>query len=192
MKLTSISLISLLSFSGLAQYVQAQNVVVANGSNDWVLHAPSGASYMVIAPKINGSYAWSRQFTFRNNGDLTTSGSLGLGTASLSGYRLAVNGTIRAKEVRVNTGWSDFVFEEDYSLPTLSEVESHIKAHKHLPDIPSAAEVEAEGVELGVISSKLLQKVEELTLYVIAQEKRINQQNERIEVLEAENAGLKE
>ena len=110
-------------------------------------------------------------------------GNIGIGTTSPSN-KLSVNGTIRAKEVRVNTGWSDFVFEEDYALPTLEEVASHIKAHKHLPDIPSAAEVEAEGVELGTISSKLLQKIEELTLYVIEQEKRI-------EALEAENATLK-
>ena len=111
-------------------------------------------------------------------------GNVGIGTSSPGSFKLAVNGTIRAKEIRVNTGWSDFVFEEDYRLPTLSEVESHIKEKKHLPGIPSAAEVETEGVELGVISSKLLQKVEELTLYVIAQEKQIAEQQARIEMLE--------
>ena len=87
--------------------------------------------------------------------------------------------------MRVNTGWADFVFEDDYALPSLSEVERHIALNKHLPGIPSAAEVEAEGVALGDISSKLLQKIEELTLYVIAQEKRI-------EALEAENNTLKQ
>ncbi len=113
-------------------------------------------------------------------------GSLGVGTVNAnSTYKLSVNGKVRAKEVRVDTNWADFVFENDYALPALSEVERHITENKHLPGIPSAAEVEAEGVELGTISSKLLQKIEELTLYVIAQEKRI-------EALEAENNMLKQ
>ena len=160
----------------------AQGTIIDNGSaNKWVLHNPNDSrKFLVIAPGNGSSWNWGAAFNFFNDG------SLCIGTAvKQSGYKLAVNGIIRAKEIRVNTGWSDFVFEEDYSLPTLSEVESHIKANKHLPGIPSAAEVEAEGVELGVISSKLLQKVEELTLYVIAQEKRIA-------ALEAENKALRE
>lgn len=105
-------------------------------------------------------------------------GNVGIGTASPDNYKLAVNGAIRSKEIVVETGWSDFVFEDDYPLPSLSEVEQHIKAHKHLPGIPSAKEVEAHGVSLGQMQSKLLQKIEELTLYVID--------------LKKENEGLKE
>jgi len=99
-------------------------------------------------------------------------------------YRMSVNGKIRAKEIKVETGWSDFVFKPDYKLRTLSEVESYIKENGHLPEIPSEQEVTENGVELGDMSSKLLQKIEELTLYMI-------EQNKRIEKLEDENNQLK-
>ncbi|MCG8323643.1 MAG: hypothetical protein MI921_29385 [Cytophagales bacterium] len=104
---------------------------------------------------------------------LNRDGRLGVGTANPGPFRLAVNGNIRAKEIKVETGWPDFVFEDDYDLPTLEEVEKYIKTHRHLPEIPSAKEVEENGVELGKMDSKLLQKIEELTLYIIDQEKRI-------------------
>lgn len=91
---------------------------------------------------------------------------VGINTSSPD-YTLDVNGTIRAKEVLIETGWSDFVFEEGYKLKSLNEVEKFIQKNKHLPDIPSASEVEEKGVSLGDIQPKLLQKVEELTLYVI-------------------------
>ncbi|MEL4309134.1 hypothetical protein JMA43_13605, partial [Joostella sp. CR20] len=78
-------------------------------------------------------------------------GLVSIGTAVRQpGYRLAVNGKIRAKEIKVETsGWSDFVFEKDYDLPTLEEVEKYIKENGHLQDIPSAKEVEQNGIHLG-------------------------------------------
>jgi|SRR5690606_3106622 len=101
-------------------------------------------------------------------------GEVSIGTATRQpGYKLAVNGNIKAKEIKVETGWSDFVFEEDYDLPTLEEVEIHIKEKGHLKDIPSAKDVAENGILLGEMDSKLLQKIEELTLYTINQEKRI-------------------
>ncbi|RNL68056.1 hypothetical protein ED312_23310, partial [Sinomicrobium pectinilyticum] len=83
----------------------------------------------------------------RGNGEPSSfDGSLGIGTINYSGsWKLAVNGNIRAKEIKVETGWSDFVFEEGYHLSTLEEVEQHIKEKGHLKDIPSAKEVEANG-----------------------------------------------
>lgn len=111
-------------------------------------------------------------------------GSLGIGTMDTGTYKLAVNGNVRAKEIKVETGWSDFVFEKDYDLPTLEEVEEHIQEKGHLKDIPSAEEVAENGILLGEMDSKLLQKIEELTLYTIAQEKRIKN-------LEKENETLK-
>jgi hypothetical protein len=101
-----------------------------------------------------------------------TMGSIGIGTTTPD-YKLDVLGTIRANEVKVATGWSDFVFEPDYALPTLQEVESYIDQNGHLPDIPSAAEVQADGISLGEMDAKLLQKIEELTLYVIELKNRI-------------------
>lgn len=99
---------------------------------------------------------------------------------------LEVLGTIRATEVKVETGWSDFVFEKDYKLPTLQEVENHINEHKHLPDIPSEAEVKENGVSLGEMQAKLLQKIEELTLYTIELNKTVKEQGEKIQKLEAD------
>jgi len=112
------------------------------------------------------------------------SGNVGIGTVNPS-HKLAVNGTIRAKEVIVdNVGWSDFVFEDDYKLMPLQEVESYIQANGHLPEVPTAAEVQAKGVSLGEMQAKLLQKIEELTLHLIDLHKKI-------ESLQKENDGLK-
>lgn len=101
-------------------------------------------------------------------------------------YQLEVNGTIRAKEVIVETGWADFVFRDDYKLPTLFEVESHIKKHGYLPDMPSEADVKEKGIGLSEMNTKLLQKIEELTLYVIQQNKEIQRLNFKIDKYENE------
>ncbi len=98
---------------------------------------------------------------------LTYDGRLGIGTWTPGNYKLAVNGGIRAKYIDVETGWSDFVFEQDYNLMTLEDLEQYIKDNGHLPDIPSAEDVAQNGVNVGETLSKLLQKIEELTLYVI-------------------------
>ncbi len=99
--------------------------------------------------------------------------NIGIGTINPGSWKLAVNGKIRAKEIKVETGWADFVFYDDYKLPTLKEVENHIKEKGHLKDIPSATEVEKNGILIGEMNTKLLQKIEELTLYTIEQEKKI-------------------
>ncbi len=121
---------------------------------------------------------------------LTDSGNVGIGTTTPGVHKLAVNGTVRAKEVVVDTGWSDFVFEEGYFLRPLEEVESHIQEHGHLPDVPSAATVESEGLPMGQAQKIMMQKIEELTLYMIdlkkenaAQQSIIEKQQQEIETL---------
>ena len=110
----------------------------------------------------------------QNGSDISySSGNVGIGTSNPGAWKLAVNGNIRAKEIKVETGWADYVFEDNYSLPTLEEVESHIKEKGHLINIPSAKEVEENGIQLGEMNKLLLEKIEELTLYIIQQEKRI-------------------
>ena len=106
-------------------------------------------------------------------------GNVGIGTTNPDA-KLAVNGKIHAKEVKVDlVGWSDFVFYDDYKLPTLEEVAAHIKEKGHLKDIPSAKEVAKNGIYLGEMDAKLLQKIEELTLYVIdLKEENMQQQKE--------------
>ncbi|WP_303318698.1 DUF4200 domain-containing protein [Flavivirga abyssicola] len=102
-------------------------------------------------------------------------GNVGIGTTDTKGFRLGVKGDIAAEEVKValHSNWSDFVFDDDYKLPTLTEVENHISKKGHLKDIPSAEEVNKYGIFLGEMDAKLLQKIEELTLYTIQQEKEI-------------------
>ncbi|MGJ8734073.1 MAG: hypothetical protein ACSHW4_13035 [Cellulophaga sp.] len=119
-------------------------------------------------------------------------GNVGIGTVDPGNWKLAVNGKIRAKEIKVETGWSDFVFYDDYKLPSLQEVETHIKEKGHLKNIPSAKEVAENGILLGEMDSKLLQKIEELTLYTISQEKKIKKQEEKISKLESLNIKLVE
>jgi len=98
---------------------------------------------------------------------IRSTGNVGIGTQAPGSYKLAVSGTIRAKEIKVEADWADFVFEDDYQLRDLAELEIFIQENGHLPEIPSEKEVEKEGISLGEINSKLLQKIEELTLYAI-------------------------
>jgi hypothetical protein len=91
-------------------------------------------------------------------------------------YRLYVEKGIRAERVRVdiaaNNGWADFVFEEDYQLMPIAELEAYIKQNKHLPNVPSAAKVQAEGIDLAEMNAILLRQIEELILRVIELEKK--------------------
>ncbi|WP_257667147.1 hypothetical protein [Parapedobacter tibetensis] len=108
------------------------------------------------------------RFTVENNGNV------GIGTITPQA-KLAVNGNILAKEVKVKTDISvpDYVFEPDYLLPSLAEVEAYVKEHKHLPEIPSAADIQRDGLNLAEMNLLLLKKVEEMMLVIIEQNKRI-------------------
>ena len=117
---------------------------------------------------------------------------VGIGTLTTGSHKLAVEGSIGAREIRVETtGWSDFVFENDYQLRSLEEVEAHINENGHLPEIPSEPEVLENGINLGEMDAKLLQKIEELTLYLIEQNKQNQAQQARIEQLEKELKAIK-
>ena len=103
-------------------------------------------------------------------------GNVGIGTtAPPSGYKLAVAGKIISEEVKVklqSSGWPDYVFSQNYKLKTLEETETFIKKAGHLPNIPSAVEVAENGISLWVMNAKLLEKIEELTLHLIDQNKK--------------------
>jgi hypothetical protein len=123
------------------------------------------------------------------NGNIFSSGKIAIGTtdmAKISTYSLAVNGDALFNKVKVKlyANWPDYVFEMDYPLPTLLEVEQFIQKNKHLPGVPSAKEVEKNGLDIGDNQAVLLKKIEELTLYVIAQGKLLEAQEKRIRELE--------
>lgn len=132
------------------------------------------------------------RYYFRGRDIFVENGSLAIGTSSFGSHKLAVEGSIGAREIKVEAnGWSDFVFEDDYDLRTLEEVENYISKNKHLPGIPSDAEVTENGINLGKMNAKLLEKIEELTLYVIDMNNQMKSQTGRIERLEQENYKLK-
>ena len=121
------------------------------------------------------------------NNDFTGGTKIG-STFLVKGDNASLQGKLEAKEIKVTlTPTADFVFAEDYDLPKLEDVEKHIKEKKHLPEIASAKQMEKEGVNVGEFQIKLLQKIEELTLYTIEQNKLIKEQQKRIESLENKN-----
>jgi hypothetical protein len=132
------------------------------------------------ALEVNGRTVGANQ---RIQGRLIVDGNVGVGTLSPT-HKLSVNGAIRAKEVIVDTNWADYVFDDSYKLMPLAQVAAHIKAEKHLPGVPTASEIAAQGVSLGEMQAILLSKIEELTLHQIEQERRL-------ETLSTENAELR-
>jgi hypothetical protein len=112
-------------------------------------------------------------------------GSVAIGTTDTKGYKLAVNGSGIFTKVVVKSyvNWPDFVFHPDYKLPALSEVEQFVAKNQHLPGIPSASEVEKEGVDVGEMNKQLLQKVEEQMLYIIEMNKQLLSLTKEVAVL---------
>ncbi len=134
----------------------------------------------------NGS-SWSTNVQVNAAGKMsigTTNTPSSVGGANISAYRLFVRGGILADEVRVRTGWADYVFAEDYQLTPLSKVEAHIAEKGYLHNTPSATQVENEGIEIGEITVNQQEKIEEIFLHLI-------ELNKKVEALETENAALK-
>ena len=159
---------------------------VTIGANSQAMEFVTDKSQFVFnKPIYNQSGVYNVQnsnMLFNINGTnrmlIQNNGNIGIGTASPA-YKLDVNGTIRANEIIVNTTGADFVFAEDYQLRPLSEVKAFIQENKHLPEIKSAQEMQENGVGINELQTQLLQKIEELTLYIL-------QQEDRIKALEAE------
>ncbi|MBO9694161.1 hypothetical protein [Chryseobacterium sp.] len=142
-----------------------------------------------------GSYG---DFNIENNLQSANYGAINFITNKKVQLAIAPNGNaslqgkLEAKELKVTlTPTADFVFDEKYNLPKLEEVEKHIKEKKHLPEIASAKIMEKEGVNVGEFQIKLLQKIEELTLYSIEQSKQIKHQVTQLKQLQDENEALK-
>jgi hypothetical protein len=140
---------------------------------------------------------------YANRMSITNTGNVGIGVRAPAN-KLEVCGTIRATEVLVQAGWCDYVFEKDYKLRPLAAVQQFVDQNKHLPDVPSAPEIEAGGIRVAQMDSIMIKKIEELTLYLVDQNKQLAAQNlqlaeqdkqigqlrQKLEMLEKQHAGL--
>ncbi|MCK7556134.1 tail fiber protein [Chitinophaga sedimenti] len=173
-----------LEVAGAAAIQQTLTIKSNNvNSAEILMYKESGGSYYSLVANSGGfgiynaeapGYAW---FASPQN-------NIGIGTTTPGEYKLAVNGKVKAQSIKVTmTGWPDYVFASDYYLPSIRELEAFVNANKHLPDVPNAREVEKEGIDLGDMNKKLLQKIEELTLYLIDQHKKIETLQAEVEML---------
>lgn len=164
-----------------------QNTVISTSNNLFIDNSATSS------PLIWGDFALDQ---VKLNGKVGVGGvtafPIAAGGTSLTNYQLFVKGGVLAEEVRVATTWADYVFEDNYVLPTLEEVECFIAENGHLPNVPSAKQVAEEGISLGDIAKVQQEKIEELTLYVIEQKKALKEQQSEIEVLKAQMKVLME
>jgi len=167
------------------------NMRLGNGSEfEQDIHFWSGNGSWQVGTNDAGNGALNNQFYIYDDAvgqyRLTvqrSTGYVGIGTTTPQSA-LAVNGKITAKEVEVTlAGFPDYVFEPDYDLMTLEEVEAYIQEHGHLPHVPSACEVEENGLGLGEMNKILLEKVEELTLHLIEKEAELKQLRADVDAL---------
>ena len=176
--------------SGASIGVGGQNSTLRSGYSNY--YAAELAAYIPTdAPGVD-NVGWKfRPFWYAKGGSydamiLTQKGNLLINTATAAdNFKLAVNGDAIATRmvVKLNANWPDYVFKSDYELPPLSKIALFIKENGHLPEIPSAQEVADNGIDVGSMNEKLLKKVEELTLYLIEQQKQIDALKEAIKTL---------
>ncbi len=163
-------------FGNSAQSSEGDKNVWVIGTNIW----HNGGNVFGIGNKEYATLTGDGQILGVNsNGNVT------IGTSDASNYKLNVWGKLRAHEIVVNTSGADYVFDDNFQLFTLDELELYIKENKHLPDLKPAGEMQEEGVAIGDLQTKLLQKVEELTLYILQQNKKIHSLEGKIDKLES-------
>ena len=178
---------------------------VGDRTKDNIVAKIQSTSNVVSGTDVGGTLSF---FTKEKGGVFSTApiermtiisdGNVGIGTTNPTS-KLTVAGNINSREVKVSVdAGADFVFEKDYALPSLQEVEKFVTENKHLPEIASAKEMQKEGINLSEMNMKLLQKIEELTLYVIEQNKRIelqqkeyNSQSKEMEIIKKEVESIK-
>ncbi|MFC3197601.1 hypothetical protein ACFOET_08255 [Parapedobacter deserti] len=166
----------IISVNGFNNMLQLQNA-----GHSAIVYNPGEDTELMFGFHSNGNFYWGSKtngygMTLTKSGQLNVETSVSIGDKKVPGYTLSVDGKVAAKEINVTiNGWADYVFKPHYQLRPLTELETYIKEHGHLPGIPSAQEVDKNGVDLGEMNRKLLEKVEELTLYILKQQETIDQ-----------------
>lgn len=165
-----------------------------NGAADVIFsYPPRGSGGRAFVHDANNVLTINYEGDFTNGVKIgnsfwvTNNGRTGIGTSNPQ-EKLAVKGKILAEEIKVTTAsadWPDYVFKSNYILSSLRETEKYIQKNGHLPDVPTAEEVESDGVSLGHMNKILLKKIEEMTLHLIEKDKVINRIMERLEKLES-------
>lgn len=151
------------------------NVTTQGNNKGYLFNVYNNSGYKYAATGFGAALTYDSlgNLVFANT---TSSGAANAAATLNKVFILDKDGTLLSKKIKVTqTGWADYVFEPTYKLPSLHQVEQFIKQHKHLPDVPSAAQIEAEGNDLAETQSILLKKIEELTLYLIDQNKEIQE-----------------
>lgn len=169
------------SMSGQMRYINfGRNASMLNTGELAFNHSADNSSGNWVSLGLFGQNTQERLYVL---GD----GNVGIGTQESRGYKLSVNGKIRAQELKIEaTNWPDYVFDDDYEITSLPEIKSFIDQNRHLPEMPSASTVEKEGVDVGQMNALLLKKIEELTLHLIHKDQQINNLEKRMKVIESQ------
>lgn len=152
------------------------------GSNKLVIHNDSTSNALIYGEFDNRHLVFNSKVGINTNSFPNSVGS-GNNIANTTNYGLFVKGGILADEVRVRTDWADYVFDNNYKLMPLNDLAKFIEKHKHLPNIPSAIEIDKVGISLGEIAKKQQEKIEELTLYLLQQQQQIDDLKKQVELL---------
>jgi hypothetical protein len=163
---------------------------INNWANNSVIEANTGLTFDAYNSSGNSGICFQVQrdpkLFIQPNGNVL----IGKTTQSNSTYKLDVSGNIRANKLVVNTTGADYVFNDGYRLRSLAQLESYINQNKHLPGIEPAKKMQEEGMSVGETQTKLLEKIEELTLYVIDQNKKLEELSKINKQLEQKNAEI--
>jgi hypothetical protein len=177
-------------------------IIAANVNNTTGISKYSFMRSGVEQSSISYNTTGGLYFSMRNSGGFTTAmaispeGNVGIGTAShldlAGGFKLSVKGKMVSEQawVLVQQDWPDYVFADDYALRSLDEVKAYIKTNHHLPEVPSAATIEADGVNMGAMHVTMMKKIEELTLYLIEVKEELEAVKKEVNVLREENKKL--